>query len=327
MQKQGVSRANVSVSALDVGILNTLLYFDIFKYPLLAEEISRLHPQPHVNACDIQLALDRLLASGVVECEDQFYRVLGSQACATRRKKGNALAANTMQRAYKRSRFIARFPYVRGVMISGSLSKNYMEDGSDIDFFVVTATGRLWIARTLLILYKKVFLFNSHKEFCMNYFVDTDHLEIEDKNIFTATEIMFLLPTYGPEQYRGFHEANVWAAQYYPNYGLRDLTTCAPVQDPGLKRFGEWLLGGRMGERLDAWCLRKTLARWRNKFSHFSQEKFDVALRSRKYVSKHHPSHFQEKVMSQLKARQSALEAQFGIELPAVTSSPQQQTH
>ncbi|MEZ4965453.1 MAG: hypothetical protein R2791_09430 [Saprospiraceae bacterium] len=54
-------------------------------------------------------------------------------------------------------------------------------------------------------------MLNSHKYFCVNYFVDTEHLEIEDKNLFTATETVTLLPLYGRDWYEGFYKALSWA--------------------------------------------------------------------------------------------------------------------
>ena len=90
--------------------------------------------------------------------------------------------------------------------ISGSLSKGYYDDDGDIDFFIITSPKRLWIARTFLILYKKIFLLNSRKYFCVNYFISSNALEIEEKNIFTATELTTLLPMFGNGSFHKFYE-------------------------------------------------------------------------------------------------------------------------
>jgi predicted nucleotidyltransferase len=90
---------------------------------------------------------------------------------------------------------IKRFPFVRGVFVTGSLSKNSSDSSSDLDFMVITRKGRLWIARTLLMLFKKIFLLNSYKYFCINFLLSEDNLEIEDKNVFTATEVMTVKAT------------------------------------------------------------------------------------------------------------------------------------
>src|SRR5690606_3777846 len=103
--------------------------------------------------------------------------------------RGNLMANKFSDIARKKAKLISQFPFVRGVMASGSLSKGYADEKSDIDFFIITIPNRLWIARTLLVLYKRIFLLNSHKFFCVNYFVDEKHLGIEEKNLFTATEL------------------------------------------------------------------------------------------------------------------------------------------
>ena len=79
------------------------------------------------------------------------------------------------------TKFISKFPYVRAILLSGSISKGYMDKDSDVDYFIITQPNRLWVTRLLLMLFKKIFLFNSRKVFCINYFVDSEKLEIEEK--------------------------------------------------------------------------------------------------------------------------------------------------
>ena len=50
---------------------------------------------------------------------------------------------------------IAAFPFVRAVGISGSLSKQYADENSDIDYFIITAANRLWIAKNLPAYFQK----------------------------------------------------------------------------------------------------------------------------------------------------------------------------
>jgi predicted nucleotidyltransferase len=51
-----------------------------------------------------------------------------------RRIKGNRNAEQILNTAYKISRILYQFPYVRGIGISGSLSKNFADKNADIDF-------------------------------------------------------------------------------------------------------------------------------------------------------------------------------------------------
>ncbi len=91
-----------------------------------------------------------------------------------------------------------------------------MHEDGDIDFFIITKADRLWICRTLLVLYKKVFLLNSRKYFCVNYFVDENNLKIKDKNMFTAIEVKHLLSVYNPELIGHFKEINNWTNEFIP---------------------------------------------------------------------------------------------------------------
>lgn len=305
----------LQLKELDASILRSLLYADLFKYPLKPGEIARRCDQPGVDVEEVESHLRVLEEKKLVRKEGYFYYLGEENGKVNRRLAGNALASKRMEKALRVSRFIGKFPYVRAVMLSGSLSKDYMEPDSDIDYFIVTEPGRLWVARTFLVLYKKTFLLNSHKHFCVNYFVDSHHLEIEDKNLFTATEVVTLAPATNYPLYSKFRSENGWADRTYPNYGLRAEEACKPHPQAWWGRAWEKLLSGKLGERLDTWCLKRTLLRWQKKFPDFTQEKFDLALRSKKYVSKHHPSHFQEKVMRRFQERIRSFESQHGVKL------------
>jgi hypothetical protein len=275
-------------------ILRQLLYYHLFTYPLTEAEIRNGANAPERIAEELK----NLVRNGLIRQKGEFYFLGDDDTIVERRIRGNEAAARRMKDAMRYSRRIGKFPFVRAVMLSGSLSKGYMDEDSDIDYFIVTHPGRLWIARTFLVLYKKLFLLNSRKHFCVNYFVDTDHLRIEDENVFTATEVVTLIPTCNPEVYNQFAEENKWAGTFYPNVTTRLNDSCLPHHQKGLKKWSEWFYGGKLGEWLDAKFMRMTMRKWQRKFPSFDKEKMDIAMRSRKYVSKHHPMDFQTRVLS-----------------------------
>lgn len=278
-------------------LLSALWYFEIFQYPLTAAELKQYSNCADVPADELQEKLHELVTEGVAFQFGPYFQTIDDRSWVERRIDYNQRADKFLPVARRMARFIAAFPFVRGVFVSGSLSKHCMAPDGDIDFFVITAPGRLWLARTLLVLFKKLFLFNSHKYFCVNYFVDTEHLEIEEKNLFTATETVTLLPLYGREWYEQFYQANSWAWASFPNLPPRPTGQTPPVRLTQWKLFFEWLLRSRAGHWLDEWAMRFTVGYWRRKFKHFDEQTFDNALKSRKHVSKHHPLYFQKKVM------------------------------
>ena len=175
-------------------ILQTLAYFEVFSYPLTREEVWVFGQDPDLEASAVFDALQTLVDQGIIFQFGPFFQTQNQENWVQQRLDCNRRADEILPIAQQKAQFIGQFPFVRGVFISGSLSKHYMRPDSDVDFFIVTEPGRLWLARTLLVLYKKIFLLNSHKYFCVNYFVDTKHLEIAEKNLFTATESITLLP-------------------------------------------------------------------------------------------------------------------------------------
>lgn len=283
---------------IEQAIVRALLYFEIFSYPLTAEEVFRFSGCRDASSEEVFNKLQNLAEQGIIYCIDTFFLTRNNPEWVARRLECNRRADTFLPLARRTARFIAAFPFIRGVFVSGSLSKHCMSADSDVDYFLVTEPGRLWLARTLLIAFKKIFLFNSHKYFCVNYFIDTEHLEINEKNLFTATETVTLLPMYGKEWYSAFCSANAWAWEQYPNAGYRPLENIREHSRSIVKRMLEWLLGGKPGRWLDEKAMHLTLAFWRKKFSFMERDHFDLALKSKRYVSKHHPLNFQEKVLT-----------------------------
>jgi hypothetical protein len=140
-----------------------------------------------------------------------------TEANFSRRIKGNRKPRGSAHRQTQ-SRLHFKISICKRRHGIGLMAKGYMDEKSDLDFFVVTAPGRLWIARTILVMYKRLFLFNSHKYFCVNYFVDEVHLEIEEKNLFTSTELATVIPLSGATLYGNLMQANPWLRLFFPNY-------------------------------------------------------------------------------------------------------------
>ncbi|MBL7809836.1 MAG: hypothetical protein JNN28_18590 [Saprospiraceae bacterium] len=280
-------------------IMRPLAYFAVFRYPLRLEEIHSYCTRTDMDVKSLQTTLDQWVKRGIIYRFGETYQLENDPDWEIRRAELNKRADNILPLALRIGRFIGQFPFVRSVFISGSLSKHAMAPESDVDFFIITDAGRLWLARTLLILFKKVFLLNAHRYFCVNYFVDTEHLEIAEKNLFTATETVTLLPVWGREGYLEFRNRNGWAREFYPQFPERPSTHTPPYSRNLIKKTAEWLLKGQLGKYLDQKSMEITVKYWRRKFKHLDAQTFNLALKSQRGVSKHHPLHFQQKVLEQ----------------------------
>lgn len=284
---------------LENSILKVLVYFDMFQYPVTYEEI-KFFIELRTSDFELSSMLNQMLREGQIFRLNEFYSLQNNYALAERRIKGNQHAGHLLQRAYKISEFLFLFPFVRGIGISGSLSKNFADPNADIDFFLITKSNRLWISRTFLHLFKKLtFLVKKQHWFCMNYFVDEDAMLIEEKNVFTAMELITLLPACGNGSLGKFFSANDWAREYYPNYRYRNFSANKTMHNPWYKKMIEWLFDNWLGDRLDDYFFRLTSKRWKKKEEEMrlNIKGNRMGIRTGKHFSKPNPNHFQEKIL------------------------------
>lgn len=304
-----------NLTPLRSSIIRTLAYYDIFSYPLTAAEIYYNLGSNHTNLDEIKNELKNLSSYNIIYSKEEFFQLTDDEKYILRRKKGNELAKRRLKTAKKVSDLISRFPFIRGILLSGSISKGFMEEDSDIDYFIITYPNRVWFSRLILMLFKKLFLFNSKKIFCINYFVDSEKLEIEEKNIFTATEIVTLLPTYGKKIYDEFYEKNYWVKEFYPNYPKRETGNVIDRKDGIVKNFLEKILSKNIGDKIDDFAMSVFEKFNRIKYKNYGNEEFKIAFKSSKKESKHHPKFFQRRVLEEFNRKLELLEDRLKVSL------------
>jgi predicted nucleotidyltransferase len=279
-------------------ILSTLGYFDIFSYPLTKREIFLFLP----NACD-QQEFDAVINELLIDCmifrAAEFYSLHPGTLLTNKRTAGNKKAQLMLITANRVAALMSRFPFVRGVAVSGSLSKNYADEKSDIDLFIITAKNRLWIARTFMHLFKKLtFLVNKQDCFCMNYYVDEDGLEIQEKNIYTAIEVVTLLPIKGTKIFMDFFSANSWTKNFLPHNYMR-LSSSTEIKTSTLKSVIEAVLDNKAGDLIDSLLKSITAKRWAKKTSakKLNNRGIIMSMHASKHFAKPDPREFQQKLL------------------------------
>lgn len=292
-------------------VLKPLIYFSLFDHPLTEDEVFKYSEVQ--NKDQLREDIDALIKKGIIKRDGDFLLFEKDHQHTLRRVMGNKEAEAIMPRAEKTARFISKFPFIKGVAISGSLSKGYFDAESDFDFFVITKAKRVWITRTLIALYKRLFLSNSHKEFCVNYYVSTETLEIEEKNRFTATEIVTVIPVYGTSIFSEFYDHNKWVSEFFPNADLKNgLQGVKPKKNYFGTRCIEILLDNYLGQLINYTCMRVITKKWSKRY----KSKVNSPYKSKKEISKHHPENFQEKVINRLNIKYKSCRELYDIHIP-----------
>ncbi len=299
MQYSTYPLINKSLLSIKENILETLAYFDLFDYPLSRAEIYLFLK----NKYDFETfddALKSLLHGGIIYQFDKFYTLKNDHYLIVRRNEGNKKAVELIKIAEKVGSLLIHFPYVRGIAISGSLSKNFADEQSDIDLFIITAKNKLWIARTIMHCFKKLtFLVNKEHLFCMNYYIDEQQLEIAEKNLYTAIEIGTLIPLQGDAVFERFYAENSWTRNFLPNKNMR-IASAKPVKNSFFKNTVELLFNNPAGDAIDNMLMKITAGRWLKKTT---QKKLNnhgiiMGMDTNKHFAKPDPKNFQSKLLA-----------------------------
>jgi hypothetical protein len=284
-------------------VLKTIAYFDIFEYPLQTSEIKKFCGQKLTEE-QFNIAMNALLSQGCIFRLDEFYSLRNNFSLAENRRKGNERATKLFPKALEIGAFLYKFPFVRGVAISGSLSKNFADEKGDIDFFILTKANRLWVARTFMHLFKKLtYVFGKQHSYCMNYYLDETCLEIAEKNVYTATEIKTLVPVAGSSSLELFFEKNEWSDGWLPGFQNTEQKIVDRISI--FKRFFEWLLNNKMGEGIDNYLFKLTTKRWLRKESRGKKNIKGriMNLLTSKHFAKSNPDFYQERIIEKYNNR------------------------
>ncbi len=232
-------------------IERTLRYFEFFKHALNIEEI-RTFLRVQASIADLENALQPMADSQQLFYSEGFYALNPDHIQV--RKNCQNLNLGRLKIARRMGYFIQLFPYVRGVYLSGSLSNMGMQNASDdIDFFIITKAGRVWLAKLFLIGFKKLFLLNSEKYFCINMLMDERKLKLKKKNLYTAAEAASLLPLTHPEIMAHFLQENSWLSAFLPNFVFPN----KPEPPAAYSKWTEQILEVLGAEKLEQWARGK----------------------------------------------------------------------
>jgi hypothetical protein len=245
--------AEPGIHSIEDAILRTVVYADLFNYPLTAQEIHRYLIGLAASAVQVEVSLahaSRL--QGRLETTPPFWYLVGRGELVAIRREREVCSRTLWQSARRYGQIMATLPFVRMVAVTGSLAMNNAASfHDDIDYMLAARRERVWLARgTAIALVRWARARGVH--LCPNYVMAEHFLDMGEPNLFTAHELAQMVPLSGPNVYRQVLRRNSWVASYLPN-----ALSAEPVllQYDWLTRSGqratEALLGGRLGDALE----------------------------------------------------------------------------
>ncbi|HPN54925.1 MAG TPA: hypothetical protein PLB52_03275 [Candidatus Moranbacteria bacterium] len=255
-------------SKLNKHILATIIYYDGFDYPLTAFEIWK-HMIRTDYADDKKTEMRISLAEVMKQLKDEglvyyidnqngFYFLKGRKNLVEKRIARNKISMGKMKNLRKAVWLLRCVPFVRMVGITGALAMKNAKLKSDLDLLVVLKKGKIWTGRTLVTFFLHILKKRRHGQkiadrVCLNFFITDESLEIITKDLYSASEYMFLFPLFGFENFQRFQIKNSWIKSIKPNYAITEIPPLKIITDSvfsrNLRNFGEKILSFRWIEK------------------------------------------------------------------------------
>lgn len=214
---------------LQKAALKTLIYSDIFDYPLKVEEIGKWLigvslPAGKAGMKNLEFRTQNLKN---IQEKNGYYFLKGRERIADLRAERKIFSQKKLAIAEKCGNIIRIVPSVKLIGITGALSMNNAKKNDDIDLFIITSKGLLWTTRFIVTLLVEFTGMRRHpnernvtNRVCLNMFIDEDHLEIpkNEKDLFSAHEVLQMKPLFDKDNtYQKFIRINGWVKRYLPN--------------------------------------------------------------------------------------------------------------
>jgi len=254
-------------------LLRTIRYFDLFDFPLKADElITQLYKYDRpAHIKEVEGILKELVHLRILEEIKEYYVKKGRGGIIEIRKAHKFISEKLWNRTKLYGNYMRSVPFVEMIAVCNNLAYNNASDQSDIDLFIVVKPGRMWIARlflTALLHFHGVRRHGIHTigRFCLSFFITSDNLNLERMQIkpedpYLAYWMIQLKPIYGEEIYGRFKSEN---QPWMKNYGLNFAKDSSAAFDPGkpavIKSALEWILKAKIGDSLEN-LLKRTLKR------------------------------------------------------------------
>ncbi len=219
---------------MEKAVLKTLIYADIFDYPLKAWEIHKWIIGKKCDLIDVEKALFKLTKKKKIIFKDDLYALKNRKEIFTKRKNKVKVSQDYFKKAKLITNTFKLIPWIKLVGVSGGLAMENASSGDDIDLFIITSNERIWISRSLLILTLTI-LGQRRKaadkkaeaagKICLNLILQEDALEQKRKDLYIAHEVLQMVPLWQRgETYTKYLDSNSWAFKFLPNWTTGDFT-------------------------------------------------------------------------------------------------------
>ncbi|MBI2039732.1 hypothetical protein HYT18_01540 [Candidatus Microgenomates bacterium] len=213
---------------MEKAILKTLIYADIFDYPLTIFEVHKWLIGMKVTLRQVEKALKKLNQESRIKNKGEYYFLHGKHRLVSKRQRRQTQSAQYLRKAQLITIFLKAIPWIKLVGVSGGLAMDNADKNDDIDLFIITSKNRLWISRLLAL--GLLSLTGQRRKagdlgqkiagkLCINTLLEEDKLEQANKDIYLAHEVLQMKVLW---QRNGIYSKylldNEWVFKFLPSW-------------------------------------------------------------------------------------------------------------
>lgn len=219
-------------NSFDEAVLKTLIYADVFDYCLKEDEIwqrliwnrkSLLIP----SRIQLKRSLDKLGKKGIIARNRIYYFLKNREETVKKRLQREIISHEKFKSAHTTCLFLKIVPFIKLVMVTGTVAAGNAKENDDIDLLIVTNKNRLWLSRFLTTLFFEIVGRRRRPneksikdKFCLNMFLDDGFLNLpqSEQSLYTAYELLLAKPLWDRDDtYLKFIKKNLWVRNYLLN--------------------------------------------------------------------------------------------------------------
>lgn len=211
------------MSYLSKSINRTLVYSDIFDYPLKKEELWKF-------LISSSLVKKEKFEQELKRCRNfhkGYYFLPKRKELVQKRIERTKESKKKLKLAKRTISVLSYIPTIKLIGISGALAMKNADKNDDIDLFIIAKDNTLWTTRLLVIVFLEFLGVRRRKneksspnKICLNMMIDESALFFRKnkQDLYTAHEIVQMRPIYVQGNvYERFLDVNSWIARFIPN--------------------------------------------------------------------------------------------------------------
>lgn len=234
-------------------VLRTLIYSDLFNFPLTQQELYlylEKTPLPSPEPLSSDLARSHHLIDSQSHQGTTYFFLPGRQKLIKQRLQRQQWSQEKAARGQKAARYLGLVPWIKFVGLTGTVATENAQENDDIDLLIISSYNRVWLARIGEKLVTETLRLRRppreetptriKNKICPNIYLDEKQLSLSNHDLFTARETAQMKVLYNRDQiYEKFLQANRWVKKFLPNWWQATInkTTLLTKATPPTSRF------------------------------------------------------------------------------------------